>query len=268
MNVRKSLLITVCGFGLLLASCGGFEKVRRSKDVNYRLAMAYKYFDKKEYLHANELFKDLMPVMKGTKNFEAMLYKFAYSYYNLRDWNNASYYFKFFTEVFPNSVHTEEASFLHAYSIYRMSPKVTVMQTNTEKALEVMQKFINDHPDSKSVDLAKGYIVEMQDKLEEKAALAAKLYYDISQYRAATVVYRNVQNDFPASKRMDEYQFMIVKAHYKFARESIKDKQEERYVNVINAYQEMVDNWPNSKYIKDAEKYFTLASINLKKIKK
>jgi outer membrane protein assembly factor BamD len=267
MNVRKALLVTLCGSGLFLASCGGFEKVKRNKDVNYKLTMAYKYFDKKEYYHANELFRDLMPVMKGTKNFEMMLYKFAYSFYNLHDWNNASYYFKFFTEVFPTSVHTEEASFLHAYSIYRLSPKVTTMQTNTEKALEVMQKFISDYPESKNVPAAKGYMVELQGKLEEKAALAAKLYFDISQYRAAAVVYKNVQNDFPLSTRMDEYQYMIVKSHFKFAKESIKEKQEERYINVLTAYQELVDTWPDSKYIKDAEKYFTLASNNLKKIR-
>ena len=67
---------------------------------------------------------------------------------------------------------------------------------------------------------------------------------------------------------MDEYQYMIVKANFKFAQASIKEKQEERYVNVLSAYQELVDNYPKSPFIKDAEKYFTLASTNIKKLKK
>jgi outer membrane protein assembly factor BamD len=82
------------------------------------------------------------------------------------------------------------------------------------------------------------------------------------------VAYQTVINDFPDSPSMDEYQYMIVKAHYFFARGSDPGKQQERFVNVLNAYQELVDTYPKSKYVQDAEKYFTLASNNLKKLKK
>lgn len=252
----------------LLISCGGYEKVKRSNDVNYKLTMANKYFDKKDYSHAREMFESLMPVMKGTKNFEPMYYKYAMACFHLKDYNSSSYHFNNYVKSFPNSPNKDEADFLHAFSIYKMSPKITVMQTNTEKALEVLQTFVNNNPDSKHIDEANRYIAEAQAKLEEKAAIAAKLYYDINQYRAATVVFKNLQSDFPASTRMDEYQFMIVKANYKFAKASIKEKQEERYVNVLSAYQELVDNYPKSKYIKEAEKFFTLAATNLKKLKK
>lgn len=252
----------------MLASCGGYEKVKRNSDVNYKLTMANKYFDKKDYLHARELYETLLPVMKGTKNFEPMYYKYAMANFHLKDYNAASYHFMTYAKNYPNSPNSDEAEFLHAYSIYKMSPKITVMQTNTEKALEVLQQFVNQNPESKHVSEANTYIAITQAKLEEKAALAAKLYYDISQYRAATVVYKNVQSDFPMSTRMDEYQYMIVKANFKFAQASVKEKQEERYINVLSAYQELVDNYPQSKYIKDAEKYFSLASSNIKKLKK
>jgi outer membrane protein assembly factor BamD len=252
----------------LLVSCSGYEKVKRSNDVNYKYAMANKYFDKKDYLHAREMFESLMPVMKGTKNFEPMYYKYAMACFRLKDYNSASYHFKNYTSSFPNSANSDEAEFLHAYAIYKMSPKITVMQTNTEKALEVLQSFVNNNFDSKHADEAKKYIAEAQLKLEQKAAIAAKLYFDISQYRAATVVYRNLQTDFPFSVKMDEYQYMIVKANYKYAKASVKGKQEERYVNVLSAYQELVDTYPQSKYIKDAEKCFSLATTNIQKLKK
>lgn len=230
--------------------------------------MANKYFDKKDYLHARELYESLLPVMKGTKNFEAMYYKYAMACFQMKDYNSASYHFRTYSKSYPNSPNADEAEFLHAYAIYKMSPKITVMQTNTEKALEVLQSFVNNHPDSKHVTEANTYIAIANEKLEEKAALAAKLYFDINQYKAATVVYKNLQTDFPMSTKMDEYQFMIVKANYKFAKASIKEKQEERYVTVLSAYQELVDSYPQSKYIKDAEKYFSLASTNIKKLKK
>jgi outer membrane protein assembly factor BamD len=264
---RLISFFVLCCFTLLV-SCNGFENVKRSNDVNYKYAMANKYFDKKDYLRAKELYESLMPVMKGTKNFEPLYYKYAMACFQLKDYNSASYHFRNYTNSFPNSANASEADFLHAYAIFKMSPKITVMQTNTEKALEVLQTFVNNNPESKHVEEAKSYIAIAQEKLEEKAAIAAKLYFDISQYKAASVVYKNMQTDFPYSKRMDEYQFMIVKANYKYAHASVKDKQEERYVNVISAYQELVDNYPQSKYITEAEKYFSLASYNIKKLKK
>ncbi len=252
----------------MLMSCNGYEKLKRSTDVNKKLVMANKYYDKKEYIHARELYESLLPVMKGTKNFEPMYFKYAMTNFHLKDYNSSSYHFMTYAKSYPNSPNTDEAEFLHAYSIYKMSPKITVMQSNTEKALEVLQRFVNNYPESKHVEEANSYIAIAQGKLEEKAALAGKLYYDINQYKAATVVYKNIQTDFPMSTRMDEYQYMIVKANYKFAKASIKEKQEERYINVLSAYQELVDSYPQSKFIKDAEKYFSLASTNIKKLKK
>ena len=83
---------------VLFSSCGGFEKIRKSNDVNYKLTKANEYFDKKQYQHANELYKELMPVMKSTRNYEALFYKYAYTFYYLKDYVEASYYFKNFTE--------------------------------------------------------------------------------------------------------------------------------------------------------------------------
>lgn len=267
MRIRAIFTLAIVSCIVLLASCGGFEKVKRSNDVNYKLTMANTYFDKKDYLKARELYEGLMPVMKGTRNFEPMFYKYAMSLFQLKDYLSASYYFKNYTASFPNSANADEAAYLHAYSLYKMSPKGTVEQTNTIKAMEALQSYVNAHPDSKHLDEANKFIAQTHQKLESKAVAAAKLYYDISQYRAAAISYQSVITDYPDSGNMDEYQYMIVKAYYHFAKGSEISKQKERYVSVLNAYQELVDNFPKSKYLQDAEKYFTLAATNIKKIK-
>ena len=60
---------------------------------------------------------------------------------------------------------------------------------------------------------------------------------------------------------------MIVKALYYFAKQSIKEKQEERFTNTIAAYHQLLDNYPKSKYLHDAEKIYTLADNNVQKIR-
>lgn len=251
----------------LLSSCGGFEKVRKSSDVNYKLSKANEYFDKKQYQHANELYKELMPIMKSTRNYELIFYKYAYSYYYLKDYLDASYFFKNFTEYFPSSQYTEECEFMNAVSLAKYSPKYTLDQTNTVKALEAMQSFVNTYPDSKRLTEANNYIDESRKKLELKQAGAAKLYFNISQYKAASVAYKSVLRNFPDSPNGDLYQYMIMRAMFKYAEASIPEKQEERYASAMSAFTELKDNYPSSKYITEADKLYTEASNNVKKIR-
>ncbi|MFI5196091.1 MAG: outer membrane protein assembly factor BamD [Chitinophagales bacterium] len=255
-------------FGLVFfSSCGGFEKVRKSSDVNYKLTKANEYFGKKDYNHANLLYKELMPIMKSTRNYEALFYKYAYTFYYLKDYVEASYYFKNFTEYFPASKDAEECEFMSAVCLYKYAPKYTLDQTNTIKSLEALQSYVNRYPKSTRMAEANKYIDESHKKLELKQAGAAKLYYNISQFKAATVAYKSVLRNYPESPSADMYQFMIIKAWCKYAKQSIPEKQEERYATAIGAYKELKDTYPQSKYIADADKLYTEADNNVKKIR-
>ena len=100
-----------------------------------------------------------------------------------------------------------------------------------------------------------------------KQSDAAKLYYNISQYKAATVAYRSCLRNYPESANADLYQFMIIKAMCKYAKASIPTKQEERYATAISAYKEFKDSYPQSVYIADADKLNTEANNNVKKLR-
>ncbi len=252
---------------IILSSCGRFEKVRKSSDVNYKLTKANEYFDKKDYVHAAELYKDLLPVMKSTRNFEALYYRYSYSYYYMKNYIEASYFFKNFTEYFPTSKELEECEFMYAVCLFKFTPKFSLDQTNTLKSLEAMQSFVSRYPDSKRVSEANTYINTANSKLEVKQADAAKLYYNIAQYKAATVAYKSVIRNYPESTNCDLYQYMIMKAFFKYAKASIPEKQEERYASAITAYRELKDNYPKSKYLTEAEQLSLEASNNVKKLR-
>ncbi len=264
-NFRNSFIVLLAF--TLLSACSGYEKAMKSKDVNYRLAKANEFYEKKQWQHANSLYETLAPVMKNTRNYEPMYYRYAYTFYNMKDYLSASYHFKNFAESFPNSKDADEVEFLYCYCLYKLSPKPSLDPTNTERAMEALQNYINTHPDSKRTVDANKYIDECRAKLESKDASAAKLYFNIGQYKAASVAFKQVQRNYPESTNSDFYQYMIVRSFYKYAEESIKDKQEERYANAVNAYQELVDGYPNSKYLRDAEKYYTLSDNNIKKLR-
>ena len=267
MRIRLLNLLYLLVAVVSLHSCGGFEKIRKSSDVNYKLTKANEYYDKKDYLHANMLYKELMPIMKSTRNYEALFYKYSYTFYYLKDYVEASYYFKNFTDYFPTSKDAEECEFMSAVSLYKYSPKYALDQTNTMKSLEALKSFVYKYPKSARVVEANKYIDDSKEKLEHKQADAAKLYYNINQFKAATVTYKSIIRNYPDTKYGDQYLYMIMKANYKFAKASVPEKQEERYVSALSAYRELKDTYPSSAYIADADKLQSETDNNLKKIR-
>jgi outer membrane protein assembly factor BamD len=157
---------------------------------------------------------------------------------------------------------------MEAYSYFKQSPKPELDQTNTIKALGMMQTFINTHPGSEKNKEAQQIIDECNRKLEIKELRSAELYFNMGQYRAAAIAYTSLINNYPDSQKSDEYKLQIIKSYYKYASLSIQEKRQERYVKVINEVQDFQDRYPESKFMKEAERYLTLSTNNIKSIPK
>ena len=265
MHIRSLLALSLCC--MLMVSCGSYDKVLKSNDINYKLTKANEFYDKKQYQKANELYRNLLPVLKGTRNYEALYSKYAWSFYQQKDYLSASYHFKNFIDFFPNSKDAEEMEFMYAVSLYKLSPKPSLEQTNTIKAMEALQQFINSHPASARVAEASQYIENGRKKLETKDANAAQLYFNIAQYKAAVQSYKSLLLNYPDSDNSDLYQYMIVRSMYSYAKASITERQQERYGDVVAAYQELKETYPKSKYLRDAEKLFSQADNSIKKLR-
>ena len=120
----------------------------------------------------------------------------------------------------------------------------------TNKAIGMMQAFINAYPNSSRIADANKIIEKCREKLEEKDYLAAKLYYNLQMYQAAGIAFTNLLNTYPESAKGEEYMLMAVKSYYQFAKLSLSDKQEERYQKVTAEYFDFADRYPESKIIK------------------
>ncbi len=252
---------------LLAASCNKYNKIFKSKDYDYKLKMADSLFAKKKYKTAQLLYEELFPVFKQTVKFEELYYKDAYCFYYMKDYAQAQFLFKGFLETFPNSAKAEEVDYMHAYCFYKQSPKLELEQVNTNKTIGMMQTFINTHPGSARNKEATEIIDKSRVKLEFKEERSADLYYDLGQFRAAAIAYTNLMNNYPESLKGDGYKLKILKSWYRFAKQSIEDKQIERYEKVISEYQDFVDRYPESKLLKEAESYNNSSQNQIKAIK-
>ena len=184
----------------------------------------------------------------------------------MHNYRDAENFFKGFLEVFPNSSKAAEVDFMHALCYYKQSPKIELDQTYTAKTIGVLQTFINTHPGSNKISEATEIIDKCRVKLEVKEKRAADLYYKVGQYRAAALSYQTLLNNYPEAINGDEYLFLAIKSFYKFAKLSIQEKQIERYEKVTNVYQDFLDRYPDSKYIKEAASFSTLSNNHIKEI--
>lgn len=252
---------------LILAACSTqFNKVLKSKDYEYKLRTADKYFAIKKYKNAEELYVELFSIFKGTEKFEELYYKYAYCSFYQKNYPDAENLFKGFLEVFPNSSKAEEVAYMHAYTFYLQSPTVELEQINTSKAIGMMQSFINTYPNSPRIKDANEIIAKSRGKLELKEYKTSQLYYNLQQYRAAGISFTNLLNSYPESNNCEVYMLMAIKSYYEFAKFSVYDKQEERYQKVSAEYFDFADRYPESKMLKEAENYKNLSVNNIKQI--
>ena len=220
----------------LLYSCNGYQKLLKSNDLDVKFISAKKYYENEEFVKALPLLDELSIIYKGTKKAQEVDYLLAYTYHGLGSNMIASYRFKLFALTYPNSKHCEELSFMAAYCYYLESPSATLDKTNTLKAIDELQLFVDEYPESKRVQQCNELMDELIDKVHTKSFKIAKLYYDIQEYKAAITALNNLLLDYPTIQNKTEIEFLILNANYQLAINSVSDKMEERLRNTLAAY--------------------------------
>ncbi|HIY35713.1 MAG TPA: outer membrane protein assembly factor BamD [Candidatus Paraprevotella stercorigallinarum] len=266
--MKRIVLILSAGI-FLLTSCNQYNNVLKSADYEYKYEAAKEYFVKGQYSRAALLFGDLIAVMKGTVRAQESLYMLAMSEYCDGNYDVASSYFKKYYQSYPKGTYVEYARYYAGRSLYESVPDVRLDQTNTYTAIKEFQDFLDLYPYTKLKDRTQDMIYALQDKLVEKEYISAKLYYDLgnymgnclyggSNYEACIVTAQNALLDYPYASpaRREEFAIMILRAKYHLARQSVEDKRMDRYRDAIDEYYGFVNEYPESKYLKDAQQIF------------
>lgn len=252
---------------LMVTSCSKFRKIQKSEDWRIKYDAGLNYYNKKDYYRTAILFEEILPTVRGLPEGEKVEFYLAYCQYYERTYLLASNQFKTFYETYGRSQLAQEAFFMYAYSLYVASPDTNLDQKNSIQAMDAMQTFLNQYPESKFQEKAVDVITTSQLKLEKKGCDNAKQYYKIKSYKAAVIAFDNFKKSFPDSKYLEELAYLKVVSEYKFAIQSFQAFQIERFTLVVNYYQELVDNFPNSNYLKDAEKMYSDSLNQLNKLK-
>lgn len=248
-----------------LSSCGEYNKVLKSTDAMYKFEYAKKAYEQRKYMQAITLLQDLQMQMRGTENGEDATFILAMSYFENKDYLNSAVYFKSYYQRYPRGKYTELARFYSGYGYYLDSPDPQLDQTYTLKAIEELGAFLDYFPNSDKAGIAKNAIFEMQDKLTLKQLQNAQLYYNLgnylgNNYESCIITAKNALKDYPYSKYREDFDMLILKAKFQEAKNSVAEKSEDRYRDVIDEYYSFINSYPESKNLSEATSIFNIAS--------
>ncbi len=261
MVLRHWIYMVLFAMAILFSACNSeYRQIQKSQDSEVKYAYAMKCYEAGKLARAITIFEEIQPFMRGRENFETMSYTMAYAYYKSQDFYMASHVFQNYTRLYPNSDKAEECFFMSAYCSMLDVPYYKLDQSNAYAAIKQFQLFINYYPKSTRVKEANEFIDALRLQLAQKAYELANNYYRRSLYISASVAFKNVIKDFPETKYREQAMAMNVESLYYYAYHSIPERQVERYINAIDAYEQLERAYPESTYLTKVKKHIVAAN--------
>lgn len=241
---------------MVMTSCNRrMETALKSSDKDYILKVANEFYDEGKWSNAIDLYSKINAAFSGTEEGVDIAYKQADANYQDKNYKLAGHQFKTFYLTNPTDPRSEEAAFRSAYSFYTDSPVYNRDQKSTFAAIDELQLFINNYPNSSKVEEANGYINELHQKLEKKAFEIAKIYYKTMKYKAAGLAFDNMLDDYPDTKLREEAMMYSLRSKYELAVNYSRFSDKElRLQNALTQYRLFTKAFPESKFSDEAQK--------------
>lgn len=265
---KNIFIVALLAVALGLTSCGEYNKLLKSTDYEYKYEAAKSYFAKGQYNRAATLLNELIAILKGTDKAEESLYMLGMCYYNEQDYQTAAQTFIQYYQVYPRGTYTELSRFHAGKALFLDTPEPRLDQSSTYKAIDELQMFMEYYPQSAKHQEAQQMIFELQDKLVMKEYLSAKLYYNLgnymgNNYQSCVITAQNALKDYPYTNLREDLSILILRAKYELAVYSVEERKQERYREAVDEYYAFKNEFPESKYLKEAERIFSKSQAEL-----
>ena len=237
----------------MMVSCKTEQQIAlQSADKNLILKVANEKFEKKKWQDALALYERLSNLVAGTDDAPNVVFNSAYANYYDKVYKLAGYQFKNFSVSFPQDPRREEAAYMSAICYYQGSLDYNLDQTSTESAVNELQDFLNNYPNSERSKNISEMIDELSYKTEFKAYENARQYFKMAEYKAANVALENVLNDYPGTKLRPKIYDYILRSRYELATNSIYDLKKDRIESALAFTRQVEKELPGTDYAKTA----------------
>ena len=272
MSMKKNTIILLLT-AFVLSSCGSFTNLYKHKlkerDYDYMYEAAKEYYMAGQYEKSIQLLNDVITIMKGSDRGEESVYMLGMSYLKNKEYDIAAQTFQQYYTSYPRGTYTERARFYAGKALWISTPEAQLDQSDTYKAIQELQLFLEFYPNSPYRDEAQDIIFEAQDKLVEKELNAAKLYYNLGSYlgnnfQSCVICAQNALKDYPYTKYREDLALLVMKAKYELAYNSVLSKKAERYRDAVDECYAFKNEYSESANVKLADELLQKAEEALK----
>lgn len=231
----------------VFAACKSSFNVLRDGTPEEKFEYAKGIFAKGEYAKTAKIMEPIYTRFRQTAYAEDADWMVSYSFYKTESYEMASFLLSNFAREYPASKNAEDAVYYSAVSSYNISPAYNLDPEHTQKAISVLQRYIDSYPNGKYLDQADKMIRELNAKLEKKAYEVAYNYYRLEDLQACIIAFNNILDDTPSTSYREKIMFYRLKASYMYAKKSIADKQQARYTDALTYGRAFEKFFPNSE---------------------
>ena len=232
--LKRLLFLIVLGSFFL--SCGS-GKPKPNVPAEERLQYAMKKFDDGDYLDAKTEFRIIVLNFPGHNIVDKAQYYLAECHFKMKEYILATAEYEKLIRMFPNSAFVDDAQFKIGLGNYKLSPKYSLDQENTLKAIEELQKFAEDFPESEYVDEATKLIQKCREKLAKKEYKNGELYRKMTYYEAAIIYFETILDNYYDTKYAEDAQFWLAECL----------RRAENYDRSIEEFNRFLKKYPDSK---------------------
>jgi len=262
MNKFTGILLLL----FILSACTSSNVIRPGDTIDVAFEKAKNLYDEEKYTDAANAFETVVSVGRGTDVGQEAQFLLAESYFKDRRFMLAAAEYERYALFYPNSSRREMVDFKQGKSYYFLSPRYKLDQTNTRKAIEQFRLFNSRYPNSDLVTESGELITELRTKLAKKKFEAANFYMRTDRFQSAVLYYDLVIDDFPETEWAEKSLVEQIEAYIRYADNSIRSKQPERYRLAIDSYEKYIQLFPRGENRPKAEDLYDEAATALEKM--
>ena len=183
------------------------------EDLSPRFEKAMGYFDKGKYSRAKDEFDYIIMADPGSKIANESQYYMAESMFQIEEYDEASIAFDRYVRFSPDYSKIENARYRICECAINLSNSYQHEQSQTHRALEQLQMFIEDFPTSDLEEDAEDAMLILRLKLAQKDYEVGRMYLKLEEYDSALIYFRSVLNHYYDTSFSDDARVGIIFTH-------------------------------------------------------
>ena len=226
---------------LLFVSCGTSE-VTESPGASERFRLGMMEYQDEDYLEALNHFEVIRLQYPGSSVADSARYYTGMCRYHREEYLLATYEFNKLIQG-RRSALAPDAYYMFSQCYYEMSPKVPLDQTNTQRAIDALQSFVEQYPNHPKAPTVERQVLELVNKLAEKEYETAILYEKMENRQAALIYFTTIVDRYYNTYLVDDA--LAGKIRMLIALK--------RYDEAVTAVDDFLKRYPDSDWRDDVE---------------